>query len=180
MPPIESKTSLDSRPFSSSAPVARASSGAMPRRSGAAPAAADLRRQRVRVAVAHLVGPGHALERHDLVAGRQDRDREARAHQDLRLAEHREHADLGRTEARAGAQHDRAGRELGAEPADVRAARDALRDLDGRARVAARVLDRDDRVGPVGDERPGHDADRGTAGQCPGERPAREALPRDR
>ena len=123
------------------------------------------------VGVVHLARPQRRRRGRDFVAGGEHRDAQPAAHLGADKAQGGEQADIGRHQAPAGGQRERAAGDVLAGRAAVGAAADA--GLNGHAAgLDAAVLLHHHRVGAVGHDRAGEDAQRMAAGQRAGRRGA--------
>ena len=121
------------------------------------------------VRIVNPAGPDRLSRRHDLVAGRDDRDQRPAPHLDRGEPDRRQHADLARGQHLAGAQHRLAAGEVAAGKGDELAGdrRAAHRDCRNAAFAVAiavdglGVLDHDHRVGAARRHAAGGDQGRG-------------------
>ena len=118
----------------------------------------DDRGQRVAVDVVDLSRGEGPAGFDQLVSGRHDGDPRPVVRFDLREAEGRGGADPARRQHVAGAEHGLPGGDVGAPPADVLARLHRLEHVDPRAAPVG-PLHHHDRVGAVGNRRPGRDLD---------------------
>ena len=114
--------------------------------------------EREAVRVVDLPGSPRLARLHHLVAGGEQGDARPAVHRDLGEAERRDETQVLRTQHRARPEHDRAGPDVLAPRAHVRAGLDRAK-LDPLSRALAELL-RHDGVRPARHRRAGHDAER--------------------
>ncbi len=144
--------------------MAPALSPTMPRSCGSPPSERDQCREPDGVGGDDLVRPRRRPGRHELVAGRDERDARAAAHRHGAIAHGRRERHLAVAEPGAGGEEDGALLEVETGGADVPAGQSGLADADRAVGKRLGVLLDQDRVGALRHRRAGEDAD-GFAGR---------------